>query len=78
MRSVIKASVIHCATVGVRECIHFLSKKILGLKIEDGKVISVTPNTFGLTEIEAEIPVADGILKIKIKDGKKRHYIKKI
>ena len=48
------------------------------MKIEDGKVISVTPNTFGLTEIEAEIPVADGILKVKIKDGKKRHYIKKI
>ena len=56
----------------------FFVEKVLGVKIEDGKVISVTPNTFGLTEIEAEIPVADGILKVKIKDGKKRHYIKKI
>lgn len=56
----------------------FFVEKVLGVKIEDGKVISVTPNTFGLTEVEAEIPVADGILKVKIKDGKKRHYIKKI
>lgn len=53
----------------------FFIEKVLGVRIEDGKVISAEPETYGISEIEAEIPIPEGILKIKIKDGKKRQRI---
>ena len=44
---------------------------ILGLSIkEGGKEYSVNPHLMGLTDIDAEFPVADGTLKISIHGGK--------
>lgn len=49
----------------------FIVEYILGLSIkEGGKEYSVNPHLMGLTDIDAEFPVADGTLKISIHGGK--------
>lgn len=45
----------------------FVVEYILGISIKDGgKHISVNPNLLGLTDIEAKLPIADGMLKVSI------------
>lgn len=45
----------------------FVVEYILGVDIkEGGKQVRVNPNLLGLTDIEAEIPLKDGMLKISI------------
>lgn len=49
----------------------FIVEYILGLSIKDGgKTYSVNSHLMGLTDIDAEFPIADGTLKISIHGGK--------
>lgn len=50
--------------------ISFIVEQIIGLKIEKGKVVSITPNLYGLKHISAEIPVGKDMLFLKIFEDK--------
>lgn len=49
----------------------FFVEDIMGITIEDGRIIQCNPNMSGLKRIKADLPVADGkIAHIEIEDGK--------
>lgn len=48
----------------------FLVEDVLGVHMNGAGDISVSPNSMGLTYIEAKLPVKDGWLLITVKDGK--------
>ena len=41
----------------------------MGVKIENGKIVSVKPNLYELKNISAEIPLGNEIAKIKIDEN---------
>ena len=44
---------------------------VLGVKISNsGREINISPTSFGLTDIDATIPIPDGWLEISVHDGK--------
>ncbi len=48
----------------------FLVEAVLGIQLSDGgKTVSVSPTPFGLTDIDAAIPVGDGYLNISFHGG---------
>lgn len=52
----------------------FFVEYVLGVKIENGKLASINPRLSGISNVEAEIPLADNILHIDIKDGSVEYY----
>lgn len=49
----------------------FIIEYMLGLKLKDGgETYEVTPHAMGVKEIDARIPVKNGWLSIRVKDGK--------
>ena len=50
--------------------ISFIVEQVIGLKIEKNKVVSITPNLYGLEHIYAEIPIDENILFLKIYEDK--------
>lgn len=49
----------------------FIIEYIVGLQLVDGgKAVSLNPHMLGLTDIEAQFPVAKGVIKVSIHDGK--------
>lgn len=49
----------------------FLVETVLGVKISNsGREINISPTSFGLTDIDATIPIPDGWLEISIHNGK--------
>ena len=49
----------------------FIIEHVVGLHLEDGgNVVSLSPHMLGLTGIEAQFPVAKGVIKISIHDDK--------
>lgn len=53
----------------------FFTEYVLGIKLENGRVASVTPHPVGLGRIEAEIPTADGMLRITVLNGKAEYAV---
>ena len=51
----------------------FVVENILGIKLENNKIVDIKPNLMGLTDITAKIPVGDKWLKLKI-NGKQMDY----
>jgi hypothetical protein len=55
--------------LGIR-CFSFIVEYILGLKLVDGgESYEISPHMMRLEEIEARIPVKNGWLDVKVKDG---------
>lgn len=61
----------HSLCHGWSSClISFIVEQVIGLKIEKNKVVSITPNLYGLKHIYAEIPVGEDTLFLNIYEDK--------
>ena len=47
----------------------FFVEYVLGVRLENGVLTAIEPHPSGLTHIKAEIPIAEGMLCLEIRDG---------
>lgn len=55
----------------------FVIEYILGIKMEDGIITAADPHPMGIERLEAEIPTADGMFCITVRDGKAEYRLRK-